>query len=285
MEDTKLPRTIHVSCGDTSLTEELSISRKDLVCLRDKLSCGPLGSLDDLESWRAMRQAYWDHTEGEPRNPRKQRRRPKYWIRNDLLGASDRLADATEVVIWLGTGLADQLAFAWMPQLLRALGVRPEILRVVQFERTSGGKPIPHLGILSRNEFRKHPAPHPIDGEELADLDRAWGAVTASDPAELIRFLDQVSSPLPRLRAALSKILRRYPDIRSGLNRYDAQLLMSTRDDGPVAARVIASSMRALYYEEDDCIGDIWLFWRLRRLADPTLPHPAVILLTFTHLK
>ena len=102
--------------------------------------------------------------------------------------------------------------------------------------------------------------------------------MTASNPVTLIRFLEDVPSPLPLLRAALSKILWRYPDIRSGVNRHETQLLASTRDDGPSVARVIGSSMKAFFYQEDECIGDIWLFWRLRRLADPRLPHPAVTL-------
>ncbi len=62
------------------------------------------------------------------------------------------------------------------------------------------------------------------------------------------------------------------------MNRYETQLLASTQDDGPTVARVIASSMRALFYEDDECVGDNWLFWRLRRLADSRLPHPAVVL-------
>jgi len=75
-------------------------------------------------------------------------------------------------VIWLGTGLADQLAFAWMPQLLRAVGGRAETLRAVQFERTVAGKAIPTLSIVNSAEFQKHPVPHPIDGEGLAYLDK-----------------------------------------------------------------------------------------------------------------
>ncbi len=170
-----MSRTIHVACGDaTSLIEELSISRKDMISLRDNLSYGPLGTLDDLESWWAMRQAYWDHLEEEPAKSRKRRRRPKYAIRDYLLGDPDRLAEASDVVIWLGTGLADQLALVWMPQLLRTTGGRAESLRIVQFERTVAGAPIPDLAILNRDEFQKHPIPHPIDGAELAYLDEAW---------------------------------------------------------------------------------------------------------------
>jgi hypothetical protein len=130
----------------------------------------------------------------------------------------------------------------------------------------------------AESEFQEHPDPRLIDGAELAYLDKAWSAVKASDPEVLMSFLGEASSPLPLLRAALWKILWRNPDIRSGLNRYETQLLASTQNDGPTVARVIASSMKAFFFEDNDCVGDDWLFWRLRHLADPTPPHPAVTL-------
>jgi hypothetical protein len=93
---------------------------------------------------------------------------------------------------------------------------------------------------LSAEEFENSPNPQSIDGEGLAYLDQAWAAVTLSHPAALIHFLDQVPGRLPLLRPAFEKILWRYPDVRSGANRS--------------------------------------VFWRLQRLADPTLLHPAVAL-------
>ena len=117
-----------------------------------------------------------------------------------------------------------------------------------------------------------------IDRAGLAYLDKAWRAVTASNPAALMEFIDQVPSPFPLLRTAFERVLWRYPDIRSGLNRYEARLLSSTRDEGPTAAKVIASTMKAFFDEENECVGDNWLFGRLRGLADPARPHPAVAL-------
>jgi hypothetical protein len=270
--------TIHVTCGHCALNEALSIRLRDIVSLRDNLSCGPLAPLDDLDRWCAMRLAFWDHPGGKAANNRRRRPRSNDVARVELLGRLDRLANASEVRIWLGTGLEDQLALAWLPQLLRAIGGRAQELRLLQFERTADGKAISTLGIMNPSEFQEHPDPHLIDGAEFAYLEKAWSAVTASDPIALMSFLGQASGPLPLLRAALSKILWRYPDIRSGLNRYEIQLLASTQKDGPTVARVIASTMKAFFFEDNECVGDNWLFWRLRHLAEPTLPHPAVTL-------
>jgi hypothetical protein len=263
--------TIHVTCAHNALNEALSISSRDIVCLRDNLSFGPLGALDDLESWCTMRRAYWDHVEG-----RKRRRRSNNVTRDYIFGSLDRLAGANEVVIWLGTGLAEQLLLAWMPQLLRTIGGRSESLRIVQFQRTLAGAAIPTIGILSGRELQKGPTPRQVDSEDLDYLGKAWTAVTKSDPVSLTGFVDKVSSPFPLLRTALERVLWRYPDVRSGINRYEARLLASTQDSRPTAARVIAATIEAVDLEENERVGDIWLFWRLRRLADPTLPHPAV---------
>jgi hypothetical protein len=268
--------TIHVSCGHFALGEALSISSKDTVSLRDNLSFGPLGALNELESWWTMRQTYWEHVEREPRQTRNRRRRAKNADRDYIVGSLDRLANADEVVLWLGTGLAEQLALAWIPQLLRVIGGRADSMRIVQFDRTLGGAAIPTISVLSGAELRNGPTPRPVDIEGVDYLGNAWTALTESEPVALTSFIDNVPSPFPVLRAALERIFWLYPDFRSGINCYEARLLASTRDSGPTAARVIAASMDSISLEENERVGDIWLFWRLRRLADPTLHHPAV---------
>jgi hypothetical protein len=77
---------------------------------------------------------------------------------------------------------------------------------------------------------------------------------------------------------ALSKLLYRYPGIQSGVNRYEARLLASTRVQGPSVARIIAYSMKDSFVEDEECVGDNWLFWRMRRLADATVARPAITL-------
>jgi hypothetical protein len=61
----------------------------------------------------------------------KARRRRKEWERRGLNEGWSRIANAREVVLGIGTGFADQIVIAWMPQFLRILGGRVEKLRVV----------------------------------------------------------------------------------------------------------------------------------------------------------
>ena len=272
------PCNLRLRCGRQPEQRPLDCALSDVVPLGDNLSYGPLGPVRDLESWRTMRLAFWEHISREPASPGKRKRRGKRAAWPDLVDGPDRLAGADDVVTWLGTGLADQLTLAWMPQMLRTVGGRPEALRVVQFQRTASGAVSPTVAILNRDEIRYHPAPLGVGSASLAYLDDVWSALISSRPDALIHFLDAIPRPLPLLGPALGKMLFGYPDLRSGVNRYDTQLLVSTKTDGPTVARVIASAMKAFFFEQDECVGDNWLFWRLRRLADPKLPHPAVTL-------
>ena len=272
--------TIHVACGDYALDPLIkiaSIASRSAVYLRDDLSCGPLGPMNDLDSWWSMRQTYWEHPAGQGYRFVGRRRRCKHARADFVRGSLDRVAIAGEVIMWLGTGLAEQLALAWIPQLLDTIGGSRGALHVVQFESTSRGKAIVNLSHLSDEHFQHCPSPRPVDAEGLAYLDEAWRAVIA--PIRLrIAFLDRAPCPLPLLRAAFQRLIWRYPYIDSGINRFEHYLLANVRDAGPIVARVIALSLSTTLLECEDCVGDNWLFWRLQRLADPGLPHPAVVL-------
>lgn len=271
-------RTIHVTWGESAaggLITTLGIAPDDVMALRDDLTCGPLGPVRDFASWCAMRMAYWNDAEA-PTHP-KERWRYVRGAQRYLVSKPERLTEASDFVLWIGTGFSEQLTLAWMPQLVRALGRPIERLRVVQFQRTASGAPIPIVGSMPTINFQAHPAPRPIDGEELAYLDAAWNAVTSPDAGILLRFLAAERSPLPLILLALRQILWRYPHIDSGVNRYEFVLLVNVRDHGPRAAYIIGASLKARH-EEHDWIGDNWLFWRLLHLGDPDLPHPAVAL-------
>ncbi len=281
-----MARTIHVSLGgiafgdpaELALREALSIGRDDVAVLRDELSCGPLPATDNLERWRTTRLGYWDDFARKVSgSPRKRRFRAPSWAR-DLVTGLDRLAAADQIVIWLGRGLGDQLALASLPWLLRLLGKADTPIRVVQFDRGPSGRPISSVRILDADRLRNHPPEYDLTEDDRRELDDAWAAVTAPEPSALVRMARRKSGRLPFLRAAIARLLRHYPDARTGLNIHEARLLASTRDNGPLAARIISETMAASNRVNGDGVGDNWLFARLRGLADPACPHPAVIL-------
>jgi hypothetical protein len=261
------PRTVHAISGSSAaatLATGLALSAETpIVNLPDDLACGPLRDFRDLNSWRAQRLAFLTHTFGE--GP------------GDPLGDPARLATASEIVLWIGTGLSDQLKLAWMPQLLKALNVGTERLRVVQFEVNSRGIEICSTTMLNPRQFATAPRARALTQTERDYLDEVWRAVTSAQPDGLVDLVGRRDSPLAVMHAALRKLLARYPALDSGVNHHEERLLENARDRGPVAARVIGYTLSDLF-DEGDCVGDGWLFWRLRRLAGPNLARPAVTL-------
>ncbi len=272
-----MSRAIHVICGEFGgLAEALAASSKEVVSLRDYLPAGPLRELSNVESWRATRLAFWDGVYSVTAKTAKRRRRGLVrWGDHPIVPEPDRFIDAEAITLWLGTGLSEQLVLAWMPQFLRAIGAPGANLNVVQFERNRSGEEITEARYLNLEGIQAAPAARAIGEAELAYLDVVWRGVTSPDPGPLMRLLHDRSAPLPRLREALHGLLWRYPDFRSGLSRQDASLLANTRDYGPAASGVIVRSIIALE-KLGDRDGDVLLLWRLRRLANPALRHPAV---------
>ncbi len=272
-----MSKTIHVICGDFGeLAKALAASSKEVVSLRDHLPAGPLREFGDIESWCATRLAFWEGVHGVAAGSAKRRRRGLVrWGDHPIVPEPARFIDAEAITLWSGTGLAEQLVLAWMPQFLRAIGARGANLNVVQFERNASGEEILEACYLNSEGIRAAPAARAIGEAELAYLDAVWRGVTSPDPGPLVRLLHDRSAPLPRLREGLHGLLWRYPDFRSGLSRQDESLLANTRDHGPGASSVIVRSIIALE-KLGDRAGDVFLLWRLRRLADPALRHPAV---------
>jgi hypothetical protein len=177
---------------------------------------------------------------------------------NDYIGHPLVLTSAGEIVLWLGTSVSQQLMLAWMPQLLRSLGIAIERLRFVQVTQTARGKPLASVCLLNADEFRAAPAKQAVNRTQRSYLERVWAAVTAAEPSALLKLFAARKSPLPLLTAALQRVLWRYPDIRTGVNRYEARLLADTPTHGPCDSRVIVQSLTALN-GIDDWVGGVHL--------------------------
>ena len=82
------------------------------------------------------------------------------------------------------------------------------------------------------------------------------------------------------LRRALRSVIGRFPALHTGLPHWDAALLGAARalDDGdarPTAKQVVGHAIRGASTYLDP-VGDLYLYERLRRLADPGLAQPAL---------
>jgi len=238
-----------------------------LLVNQDFLSCGPLQRCKSLDEWRRVREQYLQslYTDWPEFS---------FAFESDLLTNAEKLQEAASIVLWIGTGTAEQLLLAWVVQLLRAVNVDLSRLRVIQFGREpTKGFEVVGLGVVNPDHLRAHPPDLPLAMEDIAEIDAAWSAVTADDPNALLAFLSGGSSSLPFLRRSLRAFVSRYPAITTGLNCWEEELLKYTRDRGPVVARIIGYTV-AHDMDRPDWVGDAYLFARLRRLADSALPHP-----------
>jgi hypothetical protein len=245
-----------------------------LLAFDDWLSCGPLRPFQSVAEWRSLRERYWTDLH----------RSEGFWTSSyerapfDLLDRAGVLTNCDSIVLWIGTGLAEQLLQVWLVQLLRLLGVDLARLRVIQFHRVGQARAeVVGIGELNPDQLRAHPPEQALGTEDIAELDEAWAAVTSPDPATLLSFLARGAGHLPFLTRSLGLLLGRYPDYQTGLGIWDRLLLEFTRDRGPLAARIIGYTMAHSFYRPD-WVGDFYLFARLQRLADQRSPHPLVTL-------
>jgi hypothetical protein len=132
------------------------------------------------------------------------------------------------------------------------------------------------LGLLNPEQIEHHPPIERLCAETISELEHCWTAVTSSDPAKLLSVLSAAPTRLLHCQSSLKQLVHRYPDHRTGLGRWDYELLKYTKEKGPRVTRVIGHTMG--YNFDADLVGDAYLFSRLRRLGDSDLAHPLVTL-------
>jgi hypothetical protein len=128
-------------------------------------------------------------------------------------------------------------------------------------------------GELNEQHMSGHPEPAVVSAAAFQDYRAAWTALTSPDPALVERFSESHPNANEWLKRAMQLLLRRYPDMPSGVPWWDFTLLTGVRSHGPKAARVIGHTIGD-FWDDADLVGDHYLFGRLLRLGDPQLPAP-----------
>ena len=261
--------TLHIVNGD-SAAGSLALALgpdQTIVVQHDVLSCGPMPRTDSVEQWKTLRERYWGR-EWEDFSA--------FDRAHELMLNTDALRFAEDLCFWMGSGLSDQLLLPSTVHLLQLLGIEARSLSTIQFSRHSEySMEIVGLGMLAPQELKDHPAPEPLSPAGIAEARKVWMAFTATEPDALVTLLKEKAAVLPSLRRALKVLIERYPDAGTGLNYMDWELLQHTRMHGPRVVPVIANTMVS-NAEHLDPVGDMYLMDRMERLADTSLPHPAL---------
>ncbi len=228
----------------------------------DSLAVGPLPVASSLQQWAAVRKRFWQGVYEQAAFPGGDA---------EVLPDLGLLTKAEQIVLWIGNGLDEQLLLPWLCWVLREVDIERERVHVVELRGPLPNRATPTAaGMFSAEDLRKQPAPVQLSSEQISLLDRAWTAVTSPSPHGLVEFFRNAhgNSPLAR---ALMQLARRYPQRDSGLSAWDHALLSNTLSKGPGAARIVGHTLVGPGTELD-CIGDVWLFWRLKQLARARCP-------------
>ena len=240
---------------------------EDLLVDPDVLSCGPTPRRSDLVAWRVLRSKYWmDLVPGIFENS-------ETWT-NDVLENVSRLSDADRITIWAATGLTEQLFIASVCNLISIANVPLDRVELVQFESIPNRRArVIGMGELNEAHLRNHPAAMPLAQGAFANYLAAWDALTSPDPRAVEGFAENYASAGEWLKDAMRLMLRRFPEVRTGLPHWDFRLLAHVREHGPSAARVIGYTMTE-NWNDADLVGDCYLFGRLLRMGAENLPMP-----------
>ncbi len=272
-----VPNELHITNGDAAggtVLRAVEVPPENLLVYWDALSCGPWVEFENPKEWLAVRREFartvaFTECFGMPDGSADYRFEP--------LLDTDKLLQAEIVNLWIGSGLADQLVLVWLVRFFDHIGIDAGKLRVAQFQHVPGADyEVVSLSCLKPETVRELGHAEALESAELDYLRAVWGALVSPDPQALPHLLVDVRDrPLPLLTRSLRALLYRYPDRGTGLNRVDQLLLKNARDEGPSAVRVIGATLGD-NWETLDKLSDFYLYHRLRRMGEESLPHKLV---------
>jgi hypothetical protein len=240
---------------------------ENLLIDHDVLSCGPTPRRGDLDAWRMLRRKYW--ADLIPRMFESY----EIWP-NDVLDNVPRLRDADRITIWAATSLTEQLFIASACNLISTANVPLDRVELVQFEYLPDRRePVIGMGELNEAQMRNHPAAIPLAQAAFANYLASWDALTSPNPRNVECFAENHPSASEWLKDAMRLMLRRFPDVSTGLAHWDFRLLAHVLEHGPSAVRAIGSTMME-NWNDADLVGDDYLFGRLQRMGAENLPMP-----------
>lgn len=178
-----------------------------------------------------------------------------------------------EIVLWYEHDLFDQLnliqLLSWLGAARAAMSGR--LISLICIGSFPGRPNFKGLGELTPDELASlFETRQPLSDAQIALAERAWQAFRASDPHAIEEFLNEDTSALPFLAAALARHLQEFPSTREGLSRTERRLLELCRSDA--AADIWTTFERIADGETAFYIAD-GSFWQMaRELADSSPP-------------
>ncbi len=167
-----------------------------------------------------------------------------------------------EVVLWFEDDLYDQLQMIQLLDFFSRGSPRRKKLTLILVDG--------YIPPLSASKLKQlDDARAPVTAEQLALAQRAWKAFGSDDPLGISRLLDENTSALPHLAAALRRHLEEFPSITNGLSRSEREALTAIAEGHTTP---VAAFLEVGRKEESIFLGDIIFYSYLERLSERKNP-------------
>jgi hypothetical protein len=211
---------LHVHNGDsTADTAKQSSLAGEHFAFRESLITGPTPSgLSDNE-WRKVRAAHLSESYGDDESECEQ----------GLLRQEEKLAsfsDHDEVVLWFEHDLFCQLHLLYLLDWFSHRDLGKTKLCLICIGEFPGKENFHGLGELNTEELTSlFPARQQVTNAQMDLARHAWQAYCSPNPTDIEEVLQDDTSTLPFLRAALQAHLARFPATKNGLGRIENRAL------------------------------------------------------------
>ncbi len=246
-----MTQRLNITNGDSAAgtLSEAGVEGK-IISWRDVLHEGPVDSslsLEELGKQRArfIAERRWDdfaHVSGD------------FAERDRVIQHMDYF---DEIVLWFEDDLYDQLQ---MIQLLDFFGrgsARGKTLSLIVVDG--------YIPPLSVETLKKLEAGRPrVTAAQLELASRAWQAFGSDDPLAISRLLNENTSALPYLAAALGRHLEEFPAVGTGLSRSEREALAAIEHGHTTP---VAAFLEVAKRQESIFLGDVVFYSYLERLS------------------
>jgi hypothetical protein len=274
------PRILHIvsnSSAAETMRGAFDLKNSEILNYYDCLDGGRLINYSAPKEWFEVRAAYLGITVdwNEPSQLFAS-------IDETNLDSFSLLNQAEEIYLWAAAGEREQLFMLWFVSLCASLEIDLNKLRLIDVcasPRANGQDGFRLMGLMSAEQLiaiRQQPT-HNLTGDDVSELQSAWLAITDSTPEKLSKYCEKSESNFPVLKQAMLRFQHRYPDSVNGLSIADAALIFNcaTKKQQAKASLLIGMTMGQAI-DAGNCWSDFYLFWRLKKLGDVHLAHPAV---------
>ena len=165
-----------------------------------------------------------------------------------------------EVVLWFEDDLYDQLQLIQLLDFFGRGAARGKTLSVIVVDG--------YIPPLSTDEIKRlDKVRQRVTPEQLELAKRAWKAFGSDDPTSISRLLDQSTTALKYLAAALRRHLEEFPSTDNGLSRSEREALSAIQAGHTTP---VAAFLEVARKQESIFLGDMVFYSYLERLSGRT---------------